>query len=430
MEWLLWLLPALYLVEVILGGPVSVTRPLRFALFGGAFLSLLVAAVLVARVKQQFVWPIVVVWAFLLFNLLWSSVVPMLQGSNMEYAAQEVRAYLVLALVILFLIAARGRLSVFRRLQQVVVAAAVVLALVQFVLWLVGTLMPELQVSIVLTLRLLFGDAVYVGPMPDGFFRVFWISSLWFLLALFWTGAAITRPGLFWIAQAILLMGVFVTYSRGLWLGLVIAGVTMHAMRLMRRGSGRLLLRQAAATLVLATVAVLGLNAVGELDRGIDRFTSSAQTRADESVSERVRQTGYLYEILAEHPIVGAGYGAYSNAYIRDARAPYSYENVPYALLAKLGIVGTAIFAGFFLLLGVSALRASRVTREGWPEHFCGSLIAFLIAAMTNPMLINFVGISILACLLVHWAYLVAGSRSVPEAFPRAHFASAARVDG
>jgi hypothetical protein len=408
-EALLWLIPGIYLVEVILGGPVSLVRPLRFALFVGAVASLVVAALLFGRIKRDFFWPIIAVWAFLVFNLVWGSFVPMLKGGNMVYAASEVRGYLALVLAILVLVAARGRPEVFRRLQTVVVISTAVLAAIQVGIWLVGTFVPLLQTPIRVFLLLNFGSGMYVGRMPDGFFRVFWISSLWYLVAIFWAKDSIRSRGVFWLVQALLLAGVFVTYSRGIWVGLAAAGLVVHGIRLVRQGSMRLIARQAAMAVLVLALAAGSLAAVGELERGMSRFTSSAETRADVSVHERVRQTDHLYAILVEHPVIGAGYGAYSTEYFREAAVPFSYENVPYALLAKLGVVGVSIFVGFFVLLGFTALWASRGRPERKPELFCGALVAFFISAMTNPMLINFVGVSIFACLIVHWAYLLAG---------------------
>jgi hypothetical protein len=416
-ESLFWVLPTVYLLEVILGGPVSLIRPLRFALFAGATASLLIAAFLFGRIRSAYFWPIIVVWAFLVFNLTWSSFVPMVKGGDMAYAASEVRGYLALILAVLFLVVAHGRLVVFRRLQKTVVVAAACLAVIQVSIWFVGTFVPLLQSPIRVFLLYYFGEGMYVGRMPDGFFRVFWISSLWYLVAIFWAKDAIRNRYLLWFVQGLLLAGVFVTYSRGIWVGLVAAGLVVHGVRLARRGSIRLVARQAVLAGAILVGVAGGLAAVGELERGVSRFTSSAETKADVSVHERVRQTEHLYAILEDNPFLGAGYGAYSTAYFRDANVPFSYENVPYALLAKLGVVGVAVFLGFFALLGLTALKGALRDARGEPERFCGSLVAFFVSAMTNPMLINFVGVSIFGCLIVHWAYLLAMRSGSVQAF-------------
>lgn len=416
-EAVLWVMPSLYMIEVILGGPVSVAPRLRYFLFTAAFASLLALLLLAPRVRLAFLTPMLAIAGFIALNLAWAIAVPVLAGGDILLGLAEVRGYLALLLAVLFLAVARGRLEYFRRLQKLVVYSAVALATVQVMIWLAGTMVAELRGPIIFALRAVFTPiGLYVGPMPDGFFRVFWISSLWFLPAIFWVPDVVQRRGRRGIAGALLLLGVFVTYSRGIWLGLAVGWVLAAGVRAVRGGAlgqlGRQVFAAGAAALLIGAV----LATSGQLDRVTGRLLIRSSAGTDGSVSERMEQAHHLLEVWGRHPIIGAGYGAYSPDYVRDEAAPYTYENMPYALLAKLGLLGVLLYVGFFATVAVSGVLAAARTRRGLTggAGLVGGLGAFFVAALTNPMLINFVGMSIVGCLLVQWAFLVAGAGESP----------------
>jgi hypothetical protein len=79
---------------------------------------------------------------------------------------------------------------------------------------------------------------------------------------------------------------------------------------------------------------------------------------------------------------------------------------MPYALLAKLGLLGVLTSGVFIVSWALRAWTARR--RVPAPAGaFLGGGTALLIAEMTNPMVLNFVSMTILACLLLQWANLV-----------------------
>jgi hypothetical protein len=91
---------------------------------------------------------------------------------------------------------------------------------------------------------------------------------------------------------------------------------------------------------------------------------------------------------------------------------------MPYALLAKLGLLGVLV-SGVFIASW--ALRAWEVRRRApvAAGAFLGSGTALLIGEMTNPMVLNFVSMTILACLLLQWANLVTPSEQPLPAWTR-----------
>ena len=85
----------------------------------------------------------------------------------------------------------------------------------------------------------------------------------------------------------------------------------------------------------------------------------------------------------------------------------YFISYLPYALLAKLGLAGVLASGIFFGAWAVTAWRARRFA-PGQAGAFLGACAALLVAEMTNPLVLNFVSMSIFGCLLLQWASIAA----------------------
>jgi O-antigen ligase len=417
---LVFFVPAVFVIEVILGGPFGIYGGVRVRLLLLALsVAILVFALLVrGRVERSHLPTILGIAGFLICNGIWVAIVPVLAGTNMHWALREPHAFAVLSLVVLVLaVLQRGQLArLVPRLQRVVVVTSLILASFQVALWVLGTVLGDLKWVVPFTLSLVFpggGDQIYVGQMPDGFFRVFWISSLWCVLSFFWVPIAFPESRLNWLFRGLLLLDIFAAYSRGIWLGVVVGQAVVLVTTLSPGRVGKI---RARSVLIgaLAIAALIGVLAVtGTLNRGAGRFTSTT-SRADPSISARIAQAPHLLRLWYEDPVLGKGYGAYAPEHLRSQEAPYSYENMPYALLAKLGLLGVLVSAAFVAGWALTAWVAR--SRAPVPAgSFLGSGTALLIAEMTNPMVLNFVSMTILACLLLQWANLVSPPEQTRE---------------
>jgi O-antigen ligase/polysaccharide polymerase Wzy-like membrane protein len=412
-SWWLFLLPACFLVEIILGGPLGLYGgiPVRFILFGLSCGALVFGLLVRGRLTRAHLPALASVAGFLLISAVWVVVVPVITQGKFGFAISEARAFLALVLVVLLLaLTPAGQLAeLVRRLQRIAVWSAALLALFQVAVWLVGTLLPQLKWVIGPVLAALFGgasDFIYVGPMPDGFFRVFWISTLWVMVGLFWLPVVVPRGPRRTLLFAILVLGLFVSYSRGIWLGVAAGWAVSYVTGLERRHLVRSLARAGAAA-VLVLVLLLGvLTATGQLERSTARITSTASGE-DPSVGVRVEQARYLLALWHEHPFLGNGYGAYSPRYVRSTEAPFSYEHMAYAFLAKLGLAGMAACGAFVVFWILTAWRARHTDRKA-AASFLGATAALMLASLTNPLIVNLVGMSILGCLLLQWASFAA----------------------
>jgi hypothetical protein len=412
-----WLfLPGCFLVELILGGPLGVYGgvPVRFILFGACCGILSLGLGMRGKITRAHLVALVSVVGFLLVSALWVVVVPVFTRGRFGFAISEARAFLVLLLVPLLLaVTPGGQLGeLVRRFQRVAVWSSVLLALFQVAIWLIGTLLAELRWVIGPVLSSMFGgasDFIYVGPMPDGFFRVFWISTLWILVSVFWLPLVVPPGPRRAVLLAILVFGMFVSYSRGIWLGLIAGWTVAYVAGLDRRYLVRSLVRASIPAALLLTLLLGALAATGQLERSMARFTSTVSVE-DPSVAVRVEQARYLVALWYEHPFIGGGYGAYAPRYIRSTEAPFSYEHMSYAFLAKLGLLGLAA-SGAFVLFWIGTAWRARRTAPREAAAFLGAVTALLLASMTNPLIINLVGMSILGCLLLQWASFAAPAR-------------------
>lgn len=419
----LLLLPACFLIETILGGPFGIYGgvPVRFLLLFASGLVLLFALLLRRRIVGAHGIPLLSIVGFMLFNGLWVAIVPVLTGTDMHWALREPHAFIVLGLVAVAvaLIPPGPLTAAVSRMQRLVVWTALVLAVFQVALWVLGMVIPALRWAVPVALGAVFRgatDQLYVGEMPDGFFRVFWISTLWCLLAFFWVPLVIRSTNLRRLCELLLLLDLFVAYSRGIWIGLLAGLLAAAAATITLANAGRMLARFAVGGAAAALVMVGILAATGALDRGIARFQSTT-SRKDESIGVRVEQAPSLLALWYEHPFVGSGYGAYSHANVRSSDAPYSYEHMPYALLAKLGLLGVVGSGVFFAGWGITAWGARR-RAPAQVAAFLGACVALLVSEMTNPMVLNFVSMTIFACLLLQWTMLYGLGLSSPRHHP------------
>lgn len=414
------LLPACFVVEVILGGPQGLFGGVgvRFLLLAGACGALAFALLVRGTVAREHVVPVLTVLGFVLVNGVWVAVVPVLAGTDLHWAVREPHAFIVFTPVVLALALLRPEqlTRAVGGLQRLVVGTSLVLAGFQVGLWAFGTLAGRLAWVIPYALSAIYPGAVsqlYVGPAPDGFFRVFWISTLWCVLSFFWA-PAVLRPGFVRaLCRGLLALDIIVAYTRGIWLGLAAGLLVSFVAVVDRRWVGRGLLRFAAAG-ALGLGALAGLLAVtGSLRQGASRLASTT-SREDVSISSRVEQAPFLLELWYAHPIMGSGYGAYVPGYLRSQEAPYSYEHMPYALLAKLGLAGVLANALLFAGLVFTVWQARR-RAPVQAAAFLGGSTALLISEMTNPMVLNFVSMTIFACLLLQWASLLGpADRALP----------------
>ncbi len=392
---LLLLPPAAFAGDLLLAGPLGVWPSLhgRHWLFAAAAISLAILAWREPLPSREAGYVSALTLGLFLWAGLWATLVPWWRGIPAQRTWAEADALLMLPVIAL---AVRVLAPRWTQVRRFLLAGAAALAAVQAGLWIIGVLEPPLGAALAgHVVRLYDSESVFVGPLPNGVFRVLWIGSLWCLAGLFWS-LAIERRALRWGAVALFGLALLATRSRGLWAAALLGGGV--ALVVGHTGAPRGLVLRVALGIGLLLLVVRGVPYVA------DRLAPLAPGGSDASLSERRAQIPALLEAWRAHPLLGLGFGA-STPVVRSIHSPFSYEVVPLALLMKLGVVGMSGVAVFWGLVALRALRA-RAAGEREAAAALGAIVALLVVSASNPYFLNFVGLGVTGALLVHVAAL------------------------
>jgi O-antigen ligase len=298
----------------------------------------------------------------------------------------------------------RRNLFMWRRFCVVIGSSLACVAIANIALWCIGmsgdagNFLAQGAALYWFTLgRLDLDPPLYVGLMPDGFFRAMWITGTLYLPALMYCIAARRISGVLLFSAALL-----ATYTRSLWLAALLGIVLAQALstRRARFIDGRVALGLCVAGIMGITVLLLG-SAIADGDSVISLVSARVgSTFSDESAGERFEQIGPLLDKWSQAPWLGNGFGAHANL-IRSDDAPYSYELTVLALLMKTGVAGLLYVLALFAGLWLSALLASRSRGSAAASAGLAAIVAFSTAAATNPFLLNFVGMSALSFMIM-----------------------------
>ncbi|HDY5552437.1 TPA: hypothetical protein RQ718_003435, partial [Pseudomonas aeruginosa] len=129
--------------------------------------------------------------------------------------------------------------------------------------------------------------------------------------------------------------------------------------------------------------------------------------------TERADQIEAIYHTLSENLFWGIGLGGNSEYLIRSEQAPWSYEMSLWALVMKLGLIGSAILLGI-LYMALLIPRAGFVPgfeKSKLVRFLCAVGYGYLIVVSTNPFLFSLIGF---ATIMVFYSwYVYAGRKNV-----------------
>ena len=243
--------------------------------------------------------------------------------------------------------------------------------------------------------------------MPDGFFRVFWISSIWLVPSFFYGVVFIRNRFARFFSVSFFFIAILATYSRGLWIGVSLGLFVFFLSHFIceRRGGGRVII------VLLVIVHLIGLLVYIFHNSGFWSRVDSLYSDAFSEGGARGRQVSSLLSAWYDNPVIGSGFGS-SAEVVRSVTTPYVYEMIPFALLMKLGLLGFFIFFSFFGFVFITGVF-SRGVSVSEKSAFSAAFISFITSSMTNPILFNFVGVTVLCALLIHWSSIVARSKNL-----------------
>jgi O-Antigen ligase len=389
-----------FVIELVLGGPgywlvagISVRRSL-VALVTIWMLGLCIAGKL--RLRFGHLW---LVASITVFISTWVILIPSLNGP--AQLADGIQEGIPLALLLSGVLAHayyRDNWAAWVALRKVAAGSLIAAAILALVAWIAGTFFVEDGIIVAIAFASYFtlgndslAPSLYVQTMPDGFFRVMWITSTVFITGLLYS----LRTGRQLLAL-LFALALFVSYTRALWLCAAIGIVYAVIVQAMHGRAGPLRLRRM-ATLVLAFASLVAV----DLARGGDESVTTLAvgrlfaTFTDESASERAEQIDPLVDAWLAAPLFGSGLGS-AAAVSRSDVAPYLYELTYLALLMKIGLVGLFLVSTLIFFLLVRPLPRGTAA-----PYVDAGIIAFLLACASNPFLLNLVGLGLLCFLFI-----------------------------
>jgi O-Antigen ligase len=274
---------------------------------------------------------------------------------------------------------------------------------------------------------ILYGDLLVgnvVGYQSNGAFRFFLASGLYLQIGLALVAYRLMRHPRsipYWVLFAILLTDVTITYTRGFWIGALLALAVVLVLGAPAWRRAAIVVAGAIAIFVLGTVIAIPFNfsvpryvmeralSITALDvsptipgEGDGSSESGGSITADQAgaISNQIRihQAEVLIGHFIERPILGHGFGSIAPDY-RYAQI-FSYELAFLDLLYKTGLIGLLIYVSFPARLIIDALRA-RIGRlrlpRGVSRHECAVVVAIIgsimISGATNPYFLSAFGL-------------------------------------
>ena len=266
-----------------------------------------------------------------------------------------------------------------------------------------------------------FGQTGQVGPFrgaiavdATGVFRSYLIDDVLFIPALGLVLGRIAVRGLDGrglLELTALLTALYLAHTRGLWLAVSVAVVSIAAALMPWPARARPALP---ALLLAGYIALLFANAAPHAVRDV---VSPLLDRNELSLSQRLDQGDELWAAFTARPAVGSGMGAtLPSGFRRNEENPWSFELTWLQLLFQLGVAGVALVLAAPILAAARTLRAvrgaDRVTRLS-AAAAVGSLAGFLLACASNPYLTTSVGTLCLAILLAMCHDAIAARRTL-----------------
>lgn len=423
--WIFGLSGAVLLVDVAFFGPGIKFPGVPFSIRRSLFLMMIVAALaLRLMLRRSFTRAEAgLLVAVLTLILGWAVILPMANGYEVGHAVADVSPWIALLFVAIWPWPQWYAHLDWRRVRKIVIALGVILACAHVILW--ALLVTEIISPEVFYLgaEVLFGtdaegDAfMRIAEVPTGY-RVYWSSSIFLLGCIYFLLAYAPKTGRLRWWMTILLIGfaLWTTQIRAFLGSMLIFAVAWPVLRAVGPRVARIVPTRI-QVLVLWAASIMMVSIV--INPAV--LETIGMSREQGSDSERLEQAAPLMSQFLTRPILGNGFGSYTPRVLRSDDAPFSYELTFYALLMKLGVVGSMVLATIFAL-ALSCVRVEHAAVRN-PKAFAlwaAFTTGLWFSAATNPMVTSFVGMAMIVLIFIdlrQQAYgntAAAGAKAVP----------------
>lgn len=414
-------------------------RTVLFVLSAGLLYVYCLAYVLANRVKifslrdknsvfgsfRLFDWVLV---AFTISSAVSLFVVPRLTGGSLLLAKREGLACLCMLLLyfpIGFMIR-RGLLN-FDRFEKILYWLCLVFSVQHIVLYLGETMHGGFIEGYFDLLQSILGPGAQFPPVilgHGGYPRVMFLTSIYIIVGIYLVLRRLPNLRVSdYIVMAVHVTAFLTTMTKSVWYG-VIVGLTvftaLYGIKHLRRRNWKelgkyvgLLAGIMALVFILNATLFSGMVAA-RMNNSFNSSKYSITPGEDETELERldregamisndikIEQTEKLLGKWMESPILGCGYGAYVEGYTRSEEAIFSYEMQFPALLMKIGVIGIGLLLFLLIAMVVNLRRAKKDGGDTTASYaWLFLLISFGVCVQTNPLLLNYNGMSLIVLLL------------------------------
>lgn len=161
---------------------------------------------------------------FFAFNLLWVFPFGGQSAERLKLALMDMQALVFLPVTVLVFLAMREYKLGFKQAARITLFLCALLALAQVGIWLLLRFDPGLSGVVYDYVGMFFGtrESVVILEQPSyqgSYIRVVWISSYWFLFAIFMAPLFIRGRATLFMMQTVFGLAIIASYTRGIWLG-------------------------------------------------------------------------------------------------------------------------------------------------------------------------------------------------------------------
>ena len=369
----------------------------------------------------------VIDWIAIVFELsmiLSMTIIPMIKGTNMQYAHSEAfdsAAIFSLYFPIAFLI----KRNEFRMekllnwLKYIVCALSITHVVFYFA--------QDADVKFIYNFfeginKLLGGNSIApsITLGHGGYTRIIFTTSIYMIVGLFIFFYNLEKNKWYdYIIAGLSVLAVLTTITKSIWFGIGAGFVVYFAMAVLvnYKNNKIYIIKLILSTIIGIAIILISDNLIFDhiitirmgnafaIENVADdkEFISEEEKYMNELDKEgsvqsnqiKLEQVKHLTKKWLQSPILGWGYGSYVEGYLRSETSPFSYEMVLFALLMKIGLLGLGIWCVFFVAQVIMQIKY-KLKNSNHLLTWVFLAISMAVCVQTNPLLICFTGMSII----------------------------------
>lgn len=367
----------------------------------------------------------------IIYYLLETFIIPRIYNGNLSYAKAEALDSIGVLLLYYPLRYLNGHNLIIKPFLNKTIKIAVLALSVFHIINYIGQIVSQSFMTDIFVAfdSIIPGESVFPPIIQGhlGYPRVMFGTSVYLLFGIYYSIKSFNNSKWYdYICSMINIIGVLTTMTKSIWFGLLL-GLSFVIMALLCfciKSKTYSVLRTVFVYVLIGIITIVSTNQllfndmikiraqnsfVIDESQKIDNIDQSVNQAKEDNYNVdfngavysnniKIEQTLKMFEKWKSSPLIGHGFGAYIEDYLRSVERPFSYEMQAPAMLMKTGVVGIGLFGVFIIsmMLAVQKNRIALLEKCSW--YYL--LIAFGISVQTNPLLFSYTGMSVILFLL------------------------------